>query len=117
MTVAEQFGKTEIISDLHIHPTAAYLLSAQSTPDEARQIAFERAQSGEQITAKVAREILANVRKRRRGTTEQSHPESLDVQLISALENFKDRWDSKDLTGFARHLREFADELESDKTC
>jgi hypothetical protein len=36
MAVAERFGpKTEIISDLTIQPTAAYLLAAPSVPDEA----------------------------------------------------------------------------------
>src|SRR5262245_16411051 len=36
MAVAEAFGpKTEIISDLAIAPTAAYLLAAPSTPEEA----------------------------------------------------------------------------------
>src|SRR4051812_30163013 len=35
MAVAERFGpKAEIISDLAICPTAAYLLAAPSTPDE-----------------------------------------------------------------------------------
>jgi hypothetical protein len=40
MTVAECFGKTEIISDLQIEPTAAYLLAAPSTPENARQAAI-----------------------------------------------------------------------------
>ena len=59
MAVAEQFGtKTEMISDLAIDPTAAYLLAAPSAPFEARQAALDRAQAGEKITATVAKEIL-----------------------------------------------------------
>jgi hypothetical protein len=64
MAVAERFGKTEMISDLKIEPTAAYLLAAPSTPDEARQVAVERAEAGERITAKVAKQILAKERKK-----------------------------------------------------
>jgi hypothetical protein len=65
INVAERFGpKSEIISDLMIDPTAAYLLAAPSAPDEARQAAVERAEAGEHITAKVAKEILAQERKK-----------------------------------------------------
>ena len=59
MAVAEQFGpKNEIISHLAFQPTAAYLLAAPSVPDQARQLAIERAEAGERITTKVAREML-----------------------------------------------------------
>src|ERR1700730_8676906 len=65
MSVAERFGtKTEIIADLTIEPTAAYLLAAPSVPDEARQMAVERAEAGEQITTSVAKEIVAETRKK-----------------------------------------------------
>lgn len=40
-------------------PTALYLLSAQSCPEEATQEAVERAEKGERITAKLAREIIS----------------------------------------------------------
>ena len=44
MAVAEQFGaKSEMISDLKIAPTAAYLLASPSAPDEARQEAVRMA--------------------------------------------------------------------------
>jgi hypothetical protein len=46
IAVAETFGpKTEMIFDLRIEPTAAYLLAAPSAPDEARQTAIERSNS------------------------------------------------------------------------
>src|SRR5262249_37303709 len=64
MAVAERFGpKSEMISDLTIQPTAAYLLAAPSAPDEAREAAIERAEAGERITSAVAKEILARARK------------------------------------------------------
>jgi len=34
MSVAAHFGKTEIVSDLHLHATAAYLLARDSVPRE-----------------------------------------------------------------------------------
>jgi Protein of unknown function (DUF3102) len=51
MAVADQFGpKTEIISDLRLVPTAAYLLAAPSTPETACLTAIERVTAGEKIT-------------------------------------------------------------------
>ena len=47
MSVAERFGpKAQVIADLTIQPTAAYLLVAPSIPDEDREKATERAQAG-----------------------------------------------------------------------
>jgi hypothetical protein len=57
--------KTKMIADLAIRPTAAYLLAAPPAPDEARRTAIERADVEEQITTAVAREILAETRKKR----------------------------------------------------
>jgi len=49
MSVAERFGSNpQLIADLTIQPTAAYLLAAPSVPEEAREIAIERAEPGEQ---------------------------------------------------------------------
>src|SRR4051812_1880466 len=42
MSVAERFGSNpQLIADLTIQPTAAYLLAAPSVPEEAREIAIE----------------------------------------------------------------------------
>jgi hypothetical protein len=111
IAVAERFGpKTEIISDLRIDPTAAYLLAAPSTPDEARQVAVKRAEAGEHITPSVAKEILAKERKkptrRRRGA------EDLAENLRKALTRFRERWNPKELSELAKQLREFADSLD-----
>lgn len=63
MAVAERFGAgTEIISDLRIDPTAAYLLAAPSAPEEASEAAVARAQGGERITVSVAKQILDALR-------------------------------------------------------
>jgi hypothetical protein len=114
MAVAEGFGpKTEMISDLTIQPTAAYLLAAPSAPDEAREAAIERAEAGEQITTAVAKEILAETRKKRRPRRKKTLPaEKLGLRLVGVLERYRERWNPKELSELARQLREFADALE-----
>jgi len=113
MAVAEAFGpKTEIIADLAIQPTAAYLLAAPSAPDEARQTALERAEAGEQITTAVAKEILAETRKKRPRRKKAVPSEKLGLRLVKSLERYKERWNQKELSELARQLREFADALE-----
>jgi hypothetical protein len=114
MSVAERFGaKTEIIADLTIQPTAAYLLAAPSVPDEARQLALERAESGEKITTSVAREIVAETKKKKRPRRQkQVPPDKLATRLVRVLEGYRERWNPKELAELARQLREFADGLE-----
>jgi hypothetical protein len=117
MSVAERFGpKTEIIADLTIQPTAAYLLAAPTVPDEAREKAVERAEAGEQITTAIAKEILAETRKKKRPRRQKAILSSkLAGRLMKVLERYRDRWDSKELTELAQQLREFADSLEGQK--
>ena len=117
MSVAERFGpNTEIIADLTIQPTAAYLLAAPSAPDEAREQAVERAEAGEQITAAVAKEILAETRKKKRPKRQKALPISkLSGRLVKVLGRYRDRCDPKELGELARQLREFADSLDGQK--
>jgi hypothetical protein len=112
MAVAERFGKSEMISDLKIEPTAAYLLAAPSAPDEARQVAVERAEAGERITAKVAKQILAKERKKPGKRRRRASAEELTEKLEATLGRFRDRWNQKELSELAKKLREFADSLE-----
>lgn len=56
MQVARQF-KSYNLSDLEIAPSALYILSAPSTQEEVREEALSRAQAGEKITYKTAKEI------------------------------------------------------------
>ena len=113
MAVAEAFGtKSEIIADLAIQPTAAYLLAAPSSPDEAREAAVERAEAGEQITTAVAKEILAETRKKRPRRKKTVPSEKLGLRLVGVLERYKERWNQKELAELARQLREFADALD-----
>ena len=88
MSVAERFGpKTEIIADLTIQPTAAYLLAAPSVPDEAREKAIERAEAGEQITTAVAKEIVAATKKKKRPRRQKALPsDKLAGRLVKMLE-------------------------------
>jgi hypothetical protein len=113
MAVAERFGpKTEMISDLTIQPTAAYLLAAPSAPDEARQAAVERAEAGETISAKVAKKILAETRKKGTKKSKRAPAEQLGPRLVKVLERYRQRWNPKELTALAQQLREFADTLD-----
>jgi hypothetical protein len=113
INVAEHFGpKSEIISDLKIDPTAAYLLSAPSAPDQARQVAIERAEGGEQITAKLAKEILA--KERRKPRRRLPGTDTLKEKLAKALIRYRDKWNQKELSELAQQLREFADSLEEE---
>jgi len=116
MEVAEVFGpKSEIISDLAIAPTAAYLLAAPSASFEARQAALDRAASGETITVAVAKEILGAARHKasRKGKTVTAG--KLCLRLTKVLDRFRERWDAKELSELARQLREFADGLDKGK--
>jgi Protein of unknown function (DUF3102) len=117
MEVAEVFGpKSEIISDLAIVPTAAYLLAAPSTPYEARQIALDRAQSGETITSAVAKEIVGAARTKTARKVGIVPTNMLSVRLGKALEAFKKRWDPKEVQALVRQLQEFVHGLESGMT-
>src|SRR5690348_9369252 len=66
MAVAKQFGKAAKTAALPIQPSAACLLAAPAVPDEARQVAVEKAEAGEEITVATAREIVAEAKKERR---------------------------------------------------
>jgi hypothetical protein len=114
MSVAERFGSNpKLISDLTIQPTAAYLLAAPSVPDEARQVAVEKAEAGEEITTAVAKEIVAEAKKKRRPRRQKPVPtDKLALRLVRSLERYKERWNPDDLSELARQLREFAEALE-----
>lgn len=115
MSVAEQF-KSAKIADLPIQPSAAYFLAAPSVPDEARQKAVEKAEAGEEITFATAREIVAEVRKKKRPRRRKSMlSDKLAGRLVNVLERYRDRWDLKELAELARQLREFADSLDGQK--
>jgi len=112
MSVAERF-KSAKIADLPIQPSAAYFLAAPSVPDEARQVAVEKAEAGEEITVATAREIVAEAKKKRRPRRRKPLPaDKLALRLVKALERYKERWNPDDLSELARHLREFADALD-----
>ena len=66
MSVVEKF-KSANFADLPIQPSAAYLLAAPAVPDEARQVAVEKAEAGEEIITKGARQVVATARKEKRG--------------------------------------------------
>jgi Protein of unknown function (DUF3102) len=116
MDVAEVFGpKSDIISDLAIVPTAAYLLAAPSTPYEARQIALDRAQSGERITPDLAKEIVGAAKikpARKRGFVPLN---KLSLQLARVIDVLRERCDPQEVRELARQLREFVKELEGGK--
>ncbi len=112
ISVAERF-KSAKFAELPIQPSAAYLLAAPAVPDEARQVAIEKAEAGEEITFTTAKEIVAEAKKKRRPRRRKAVPtDKLALRLVRALERYKERWNPDDLSELARHLREFAEALE-----
>jgi hypothetical protein len=112
MAVAEQFGKSAIIADLPIQPTAAYLLAAPAVPDQAREVAIEKAKAGEQITVAAAKEIVAQAKKKGKRRAKPITADKLGLRLMRVLERYRERWNPKELSDLAQQLREFADALE-----
>jgi hypothetical protein len=112
MAVAEQFGKSAVIADLPIAPTAAYLLAAHAVPDEAREVAIEKAKAGEQITVAAAKEIVAEAKKKGRRRAKPLPADKLALRLVRLLERYRERWNPNELADLARQLREFAIALE-----
>ena len=70
-----------MISDLQIAPTAAYLLASPSAPEEARILASEKAEGGEKIKPKMAKEILAEKRKAGGDKKKSVAPEKFGTRL------------------------------------
>jgi hypothetical protein len=117
MAVAGQFGpKTEMISDMRIDPSAAYVLAAPAVPEEAREAALQRAAAGEHITPGVAREILLEARHQAAGGHKQVSSERVAQQLDKALQRCRELWDPKELAAMARQLRAFADLLDTSRS-
>jgi hypothetical protein len=113
MAVAQQFGKSATLADLPIQPSAAYLLAAPAVPDLAREVAIEKAKTGEQITVAKAKEIMAEARKDRPPRRQKPFlTETLKLRLLRALERYKERWNPRELSLLAKHLRDYADSLE-----
>jgi Protein of unknown function (DUF3102) len=111
MSVAEKF-KSANIADLPIQPSAVYLLAAPSVPDEARQIAIDRAEAGEEINIAAARTIVAESKKERRPKPRKIPGNKIAVRLTRILERHLKTWGPKNALDFVRHLREYADNLE-----
>jgi hypothetical protein len=85
MSVAERF-KSAKFAELPIQPSAAYLLAAPAVPDEARQVAIEKAEAGEEITFTTAKEIVAEAKKKRKPRRRKAVPtEKLGLRLIKVL--------------------------------
>ena len=112
ISVAERF-KVANFASLPIQPSAAYLLAAPTVPDEARQVAVEKAEAGQEITFATAKEIVAEAKKKRRPKRKKPVPSGkLTQRLVNVLERYRKRWNPDELSEFARQLREYADALE-----
>jgi hypothetical protein len=91
MSVADRF-KLATLASLPIQPTAAYLLAGPTVPETAREVAIERAEGGEQITPSVAKEIVAELRKKKRPKRQRVLPtDKLSGQLLKSLELWRNR--------------------------
>jgi hypothetical protein len=111
MSVAERF-KSANFAELPIQPSAAYMLAAPAVPDEARQVAIEKAEAGETITFTTAKEIVAEAKKKGKKRAKAIPADQLGVRLVKVLERYRKRWNQKELAELAKQLREFADDLE-----
>jgi hypothetical protein len=96
------------------HPAERRLLpGGPPVPDEARQVAVEKAEAGEEITVATAKEIVAEAKRKRRPRRQKAVPaEKLGLRLVGVLERNREQWNPKELSRLARQLREFADALE-----
>lgn len=56
--VYETFGNRDTVTQLDLSPKVLYLLSSETTPEEARQEVIERAESGESINPTTAQQIV-----------------------------------------------------------
>ena len=110
MNVAIQFGsKSEIISQLDISPTAAYLLAAPSTPAAARSDAIRLGEEGKKVTPNVVRKLVARHRVVANGKEKEQVPERrLEHQLKLLLHRVRRRWDPENLERMADLLVKFA---------
>ncbi len=112
MSVAQRF-ELATIANLPIQPTAAYLLAGPSVPDEARQVAVEKAEAGEEINTKIATEIVADTKKKQRPKRKKLvHANKLGLRLVKVLDRYRERWNPDELAELARQLREYADALD-----
>jgi hypothetical protein len=61
-------------------------------PDEARQVAVEKVEAGEEITV-AAKEIVAEAKNKRRPRRQKPVPTNeLALRLVRSLERYKKRW-------------------------
>jgi hypothetical protein len=97
---------------LPIQPSAAYLLAAPAVPDEARQVAVEKAEAGQEITFATAKEIVAKTKKRGKRRGKKIPTDKLSLRLVKVLDRYRERWNADELSLLAQQLREFADALE-----
>ncbi|MCH8043838.1 MAG: DUF3102 domain-containing protein [Planctomycetes bacterium] len=112
MQVFETFGKTDNFSDLEIGQSALYLLSAESTPEDAKADAIDRAKAGEKITHKLAKEIVAM------HTDEKPDPEPRTLidasrRLLRSLKDILEDWPKGELEAhtLGNLLKTWGDEI------
>jgi hypothetical protein len=89
------------------------MLAAPAVPDEARQVAIEKAEAGEEITFTTAKEIVAEAKKKRKPRRRKVVlTDKLGLRLAKVLERYREKWKPDDLAELVRQLREFADALD-----
>lgn len=109
MCVAEKFLNLRNLDSLPIRPSALYLLAQPSVPDEAREEALEKAESGEPITVAAAKEIIASHRE----PTDSGPLEITEAvkRLRNAVFRLVERYPEHGKPLAPDHLRQIADEL------
>ena len=120
MSVAEQFGpKVEIIANLPIAATAAYMLAAPSVPEKAREKAIEQAKGGQAISVGAAKTIIAEAKSELRDEARKEKKPAkrrpaavLGPKLLTTLEKYLKGWATSELPDLVQQLRQFADKVE-----
>jgi hypothetical protein len=94
----------EIISPMRIMPTAAYNLASASTPKSAREVALQRALSGELITPEVAQQIIDEERQKGQDLRKLVPASKLRARLARILVRYQQRCTPETLPELGQQL-------------
>ncbi len=112
MNVAERF-KSANFAEIEMDVSAAYLLAAPSTPEEARQEALKRAEKGERVSHDMAAKLVATHKSgKARPRDKPGRVEEPAERLRRTLERYRAAWPAKSMKELVQVLREFLAELE-----
>jgi hypothetical protein len=74
---------------------AAYLLAVPAVPDEAREVAIEKAKAGVQSMVAAAKQIVVEAKKQGKRWAKPIPANKLALRLVRVLERYRERWRSR----------------------